>query len=266
MAPRKTQAPKNAAILTEINALQTILAHNVGANLNSRKKVFVKADDPQDLPQTLITYNDENEDIHITELMQDKSKRAFYFLDSHKTQNKCWANMIDVTLNGCLPPTTRKPCWWCRNSFSGMPIGCPIFYYPQKTSGVEKERFEEKLLAANLPTDTNNFFETEGYFCSFPCCKAYILDQKSGVRYKESLALLSLLFFILTDGQHADFPTAPTWKVLKDYGGHLTIKEFRSTFGKLEYRETVNSRRPYMYCSSQYLLEKRVKLFRGIKE
>jgi len=44
----------------------------------------------------------------------------------------------------------------------------------------------------------------------------------------------------------------------------LTILEFRATFGKIEYLETVNTRRPYMYCSSQYIAEKKIKMFRGV--
>ena len=47
MAPKKTQSLKNVATLTEINALQTILAHNAVTN---PKKIIVKTDDMYDIP------------------------------------------------------------------------------------------------------------------------------------------------------------------------------------------------------------------------
>lgn len=289
-------------ILKDISAVQTVLS--AFAFKSSRNGKLLDMDDNGDsIPQTLLSQGEVNEmtDIPVADLLYEKSKRAYYFLDTRKMQNKFWSVMIDVTVNGPLPNTIQKPCWWCRHKFSTKPIGCPLKYHSQKSSGIEKERFEEKLKAANLPTTTNDFFETEGLFCSFPCCKAFILDQKGSVKYKESLTLLSLLFSILystdkhpvgifslgrtkkkpstlkkpaldapikrdTDAEDIHFPAAPSWKLLKDYGGHLTIDEWRSTFGKLEYDLTVNVRRPYMFCSSQYISEKKIKLFKSTRD
>lgn len=274
-------------VLKNISAVQTVLSAYATSTRKSGKKFLDLEENTKDtIPQTLLSQEEVNEiaDIPVADLLHEKSRRAYYFLDAKKAQNKFWVTMIDVTLNGPLPNSTQKPCWWCRHKFSSRPVGCPLRYHPQKNSGVEKERFEEKLKSAGLPVSSNDFFETEGFFCSFPCCKAFILDQKGSVKYKESLTLLSLLFSILystdkrpvgifsldrtknappTQEKH-DFPTAPTWKLLKDYGGHLTIEEWRSTFGKLEYDATVNTRRPYMFCSSQYISEKKIKLFKNI--
>lgn len=292
--PAKTKPSVTTFILKNISAVQTVLSTFAFSTK------LLDMDDNQDcIPQTLLSGDevDKITDIPVADLLHEKSKRAYYFLDTRKIQNKFWGVMIDVTLNGPLPNTIQKPCWWCKHKFPSKPIGCPLKYHPHKTSGIEKDRFEEKMKAVGLPTTTNDFFETEGLFCSFPCCKAFILDQKGSIKYKESLTLLSLLFSILySSDKHpigifsldskkskkttpmphkktllpensradtTDFPTAPSWKLLKDYGGHLTIEEWRSTFGKLEYDLTVNVRRPYMYCSSQYISEKKIKLFKG---
>lgn len=277
--------------LKDISAIQTVLS--AFATRNSKKLLDINENAKDSIPQTFLSQEiEEIAEIPMADLLHEKSKRAYYFLDARKAQNKFWAIMIDVTQNGPLPNTTQKPCWWCRHKFSTKPIGCPLKYHPQKSTGIEKERFEEKLKSAGLPVDSNDFFETEGCFCSFPCCKAFILDQKGSVKYKESLTLLSLLFSILysTDkrpvgifsldrtknptkqdalktndaDEKRDFPVAPSWKLLKDYGGHLTIEQWRATFGKLEYDPTVNTRRPYMFCSSQYISEKKIKLFKNI--
>jgi hypothetical protein len=196
-------------------------------------------------------------------------------------QNKLWCNMVDVLNNGPLPSSTNKPCWWCRHTFYTRPIGCPLKYIHDKPPGLERDRIVEKFEKADLPTDGKvDFFETEGYFCSLPCCKGYILDQKGYIRYKESLGLLYMMCKILygsnwkttatvieDDGKAAseDIPAAPSWKLLKEYGGHLSIQEFRASFGKFKYDESVCTRRPYLFCSSQYIFEKKIKLFRGVQ-
>lgn len=259
VTPNETK-PSSSFVLSDISAVQVILA----GYIPKKKKILVETNDTEELPQTLISA-DEDSDIPVIDLLHEKSRKAYYFLDTRKIQIKYWGIMLDVTSNGVLPVSTNKPCWWCRHTFKTPPIGCPLIYHPHKTSGTDKERFEEKLKAANIPIDQNDFFETEGYFCSFPCCKAYILTQRSNIKYKDSAALLSLLLNVLYKRRDIIL-AAPSWKLLKEYGGHLTIQEFRSTFGKLEYDETINTRRPYMFCSSQYISEKRLKLFRGVRD
>jgi len=256
---RKKQLPATSFVLQDVSAVQTILS----GYASQTQKIIVDDNDPESLPQTLISA-DEDADIPIVDLLHEKSRKAYYFLDTRKVQNKYWGIMLDVTANGSLPMATTKPCWWCRHSFKTKPIGCPLVYHSQP-EGIDKERFEEKLALANITTQGSDFFETEGYFCSFPCCKAYILSQRNSMKYKESAALLSLLFYTLYKRREI-IPAAPPWKILKDYGGQLTIQEYRASFGKLEYEETVNTRRPYMFCSSQYISEKRLKLFRGVRD
>jgi len=260
---KKKVADDGIISLDGISATQIILAHYAYGSTRKRKPVVINQEDTDSLPQTIID-NDEI-DILRSDLMHEKSRRSYYFLDVRKNQIKLWPNMIDVVSNGALPTTTIKSCWWCRHTFTTRPIGCPIRYHPHKSHGVERQRVEEKFKNADIPLTDTDFFETEGYFCSFPCCKAYIIDKGFNAKYKESISSLSLLFKILY-GKLIDIPVAPSWKILKEYGGHLTIQEYRSTFGRLEYEETINIRRPYMFASSQYISEKKIKLFRGVKE
>lgn len=256
-----SQTSSSSFVLPNVSAVQTILSSYA---IKKTRKIIVEENDKDSLPQTIIRC-DEDMDIPVSDILHEKSKKAYYFLDTRKIQNKYWGVMLDVTMNGCLPTTTTKPCWWCRNSFKTSPVGCPLFYHAHKKEGIDKERFEEKIKILNLPVDKNDFFETEGIFCSFPCCKSYILNQRNSTRHKDSAALLSMLFYTLYRKKQ-NIPLAPSWKNLIEYGGHLTIQEFRSSFGKLEYEETVNTRRPYMFCSSQYIAEKRLKLFRGVRD
>lgn len=239
--------------------------------------------------QTIVDFTpSQEEEVNMNALTHDKSKRAMWFLDSHKTKAKYWVSMIDVTQSeastegrcdggisrggeggiiGSLPSHTSNPCWWCRHTFATKVLGCPVKYNPCKLNSashpllhsVERARVEQKFRKSKLPTTSLDFFETEGVFCSFPCIKAYILSQNLNSRYKESNTLLSLLYLKLTGNSISHIPPAPSWKILIEYGGHLTIKEYRATFGKLEYTESVSVRRPYMFCSSKYIEERRIK-------
>jgi hypothetical protein len=271
----------NAFTLTGVSAVKVILSQYV----KNRKKVEVfDAEMEEDgLEMTIVS----PDDISITDLLHEKSKRAYYFLDARKTQIKLWPIMIDVTLEGALPAHTAKLCWWDHHQFENRPIGCPLrCIYPTKPKekvnlksvGPQASRPQEKdetpitVVSEPSPGPT---YETEGYFCSFPCCKAYIISRKAEIKYKESLSLLTMMFMSFYDGSDGSetkiesIPVAPTWKILKEYGGHLTIQEYKSSIGKLEYEETINFKRSTpkaggsgIVSSSQYIQEKRSKIFK----
>lgn len=193
-----------------------------------------------------------------------KNKRSMLFTDQHKNQSRMYANMIDITQSGPLPRSTSKPCWWCRHSFNTLPVGCPIKYHPPThINAIDKSRFVEHLSSMNIsPVDNStDFFETEGLFCSLSCTKAYILDQLAKTespKYKTSLGLISLLRFKM-EGVKDTVSVSPSWKMLIEYGGPLNIQEYRSSVGFTEYVETTNLRRPYLFSSSQYFKEKKIR-------
>ena len=256
---KKSQVKKETEpiiILKDISFSDILLSH-YGEQYTSDKL------EDEENQETMVYF--EKLDIGITDLLHEKSKKSkrnIMFLDPHKDQVKLWGIMIDLTASGPLPRYTQKPCWWCRNKFSYHPIGCPIRYNGQKINGVSKDRVDANFLELNLTLDYGtDFFETEGIFCTFPCIKAYILDQLSRTtspKYKKSLTLLTLLYLKLV-GVICTIPTAGSWKLTTDWGGHMSPPEYRSTTGLLEYTETVNIRRPYMFCSSNWIREKRIK-------
>lgn len=219
------------------------------------EKYYGKQNEPDD--EVFI----EETPIPIYDLMHDTgkmSKRSIMFLDPRKSHVKYWVSMVDLS-NDALPLSSTKPCWWCRSKFESRPIGCPIEYHP--TSPIDSDLIQSKLKIDNLPTDSGtDYFVTEGIFCTFPCIKAYIYEElaksKLGV-YKNSLALLTYLYFKCF-GEVVTIPTGCPWKTLIPWGGHLTPLEARSAVGRLEYTETVNIKRPYMYSSSIYIRETKI--------
>lgn len=171
---------------------------------------------------------------------------------SHETKNLS-VTMIDYIKKQKLPETLSERCWWCRNPFETKPIGCPLRYETQTiiktfTSDVSKEHF---VLEQPLPADEKvddeeytvlpSYYETDGVFCSFNCCRAFIEEQlfSSKVKhmYKDSMYLL-MKMYCDTHGQYpSKLRPAPSWQLLKEYGGYMTIQEFRSGFNVNCYNE-----------------------------
>lgn len=194
-----------------------------------------------------------------------KNKRCMIFTNQQKNQSRMYAVMIDITQHHSLPRITSRPCWWCRTGFTSIPIGCPIKYNKNNPGTLDAERFAQHIKQMNLVTDgTCDFFETEGLFCSYSCAKSYALEElsKGKMRFKKSLTLLSLLRSKSEGPEAVSEPisSAPSWKMINEWGGPLSIKEFRDSPGRVEYVETVNVRRPMMYSTSQYLQEKTIRV------
>ncbi len=245
-------------VLTNVSAVKTILSQYV-----KNKKKIKEFEDDEKLQLTSVSIED---DIPISDILHEKSKRAYYFLDTRKDQNKIWPNMIDVTLAGPLPASTTKLCWWDRHPFQTKPVGCPLRHTSAKLPLLNQvvdtaSGGDSRSVKINKKDDPKEIYETEGYFCSFPCCKAYIISRKSETKYKESLSLLTMMFMSFYD-KIEYIPPAHTWKILKDYGGHLTIQEYRSSIGRLEYEETVNYKRSIVLSNAQYVLEKKQKILK----
>jgi hypothetical protein len=103
---------------------------------------------------------------------------------------------------------TDIKCWWCCNSFDNVPIGMPVNYNH------------------NL-----NKFHVKGIFCSFACMLAYFNTTK----YKESKKyLVNYLYKKMTGCNKILFKPAPLKCCLKEYGGHLSIDEFRKLSTELK--------------------------------
>ena len=101
-------------------------------------------------------------------------------------------------------------CWWCKNRFSVPAVQLPEDYY-------------------------NDTFYCVGHFCSFSCMKSYNLDLNDSLLWKRE-SLINLLYF-MTYSEHKNIIPAPHWVTLEEFGGNLSIEEFRenSTNNTKEY-------------------------------
>jgi hypothetical protein len=91
-------------------------------------------------------------------------------------------------------------CWWCRNSFDSPSVQLPEEYF-------------------------NETFYCMGHFCSYNCVKSYNLDLNDSFTSKRE-SLINLLYF-LTYSEYKNINPAPNWMTLTEYGGSLSIEQFR---------------------------------------
>ena len=97
---------------------------------------------------------------------------------------------------------TNIKCWWCTYNFTTFPLGCPLDY-----------------------NQSINKFRVQGIFCSYSCILAYMKENVKD--YQNKIYLLKFLYKMLT-GSSLSISPAPSRYTLIDYGGHLTIEQFRA--------------------------------------
>ena len=115
-------------------------------------------------------------------------------------QNKFIINNMNKIITYTVNFTKNTKCWWCRNTFLTPCIQLPEDYY-------------------------NDTFYCIGNFCSFNCMKSYNLDLNDSLIYKRE-SLINLLYY-LTYSEYKNIVSAPHWLTLEEYGGLLTIDEYR---------------------------------------
>ena len=197
----------------------------------------------------------------LTDLVSNSSLNVVSFLDDTKRIYQCSVSMIDFN-SGKDTEFLKYSCFWCRHPFDSRPIGCPIQYVSNKGikkyySEVSKDNYTIKENITNskctmlntkqsfifiplnntskINIDKKAFYSTDGIYCSFNCCKAFIKDNKHNSLYEHSEFLLSKLYFDMIGAKNVVINPAPHWRLLTEYGGNLSINQFRDNFNKTKY-------------------------------
>lgn len=217
----------------------------------------------------------------ITELTsKEKETNTFSYLDESKKERQCVLTMVSHDTQQHLPDHTDICCFWCRHNFHTTPLGCPLQYAPHRVvkeyySEITKDTYtlRENVTRRQLGQNTDHFqkhnmsridrdyYTTDGIFCSFNCCLAFIQSNRDNPLYRYSESLLSHIY-VRTFGEGAQPITpAPSWRLLRSYGGPLTIEEFRKGFYKTEYKDNNDVLYPpTRFKMVGFLFEKQVKI------
>jgi hypothetical protein len=168
------------------------------------------------------------------------------YLSDPRRQYTLKLSMVDCTTSENILDSERcaaTSCFWCRHRFAALPIGCPIRYLPTQVvrTIVSKNddcyTIKENVHGSQTECVRKAYFETDGIFCSFNCCLAFINDNAHKSRYRHSKTLLANMYAAAV-GHVAQIQAAPSWRLLAEYGGHMSIDEFRQTFNKVKYTES----------------------------
>ena len=186
----------------------------------------------------------------IDDLDSSKKDTIYSFLDESKSLKKC--NVSSIIFKG----DKKYKCFWDRNYIpEGIkPIGCPIRYIPDKcTKSYFSEMTKDKYKISENISEKRSFeiacrndkrlsvehrgiYETDGIFCSFNCCLAFIENERRDPLYRYSKTLLYQMYKEVNDKELKDeIIPAPHWRTLSEFGGNLSIEQFRDTFNKIEY-------------------------------
>lgn len=180
----------------------------------------------------------------ISDLFQQNDKISPYisFIDEFKNIRKMTVILFDYVTKEQLPIQTSIKCYWCRNEFKTIPLGCPIKYITNKKQVKYYSYNIKDNITIKLPQsdNNNNYYYTKGIFCSFNCCKSFIKDNLHNNIYKESLQLLYLLYKDIFNIYPSKIDNAPSWELLIEYGGTLSIEKFRESFNNITYIDVTN--------------------------
>ena len=212
---------------------------------------------------------------NITKLsdLSDNNQHTLSFLDESKRSHKCHISMIDFISQQNINTYTNYCCYWCRHTFDTKPIGCPIRYVSNMAiknyySEVSKDVYtikenipKYKIIPENdkILLIHNDYYETDGIFCSFNCAMAFIYDNKHIRIYDDSVMLLIKMYNDILKTNSISINPAPSWRLLNVYGGHLNINEFRESFNKIEYEPHGVTRNFIRQESIGYIYEQKIK-------
>ena len=169
---------------------------------------------------------------NITDLSIPDTKH-FSYLDEAKREHTCLVSMISVLARERLPNSIDINCFWCRNKFETMPIGCPLAfvnsqitkkYYSEITkdnytirenvsqSKIDEVNERDKNDVRDFSIEPRDHYEVDGIFCSFNCCLSFIRDYEHDPKYMDSETLLTSIYRNTFNTQKSILP-APSWKI-----------------------------------------------------
>lgn len=171
---------------------------------NISNNIFIKS-------ESQINHEEINEDIS-DNILKNKMNMLSVSCDSeNRSSNGIYINKINIYH---ININAETKCWWCKNCFDTPNVILPEQYF-------------------------NGTFYCIGNFCSYNCTKAYNIDLNDCNIWKRE-SLINLMYH-LTYNRFKEIDPSPSWLILKEFGGFMSINEFRKNF------ETNNSEYILLY-------------------
>jgi hypothetical protein len=203
---KRGRKPKNKSI-------ETLVIKN-DEPVNSENEVII-AYLPINLNEMNNNNNNENSDNDIfiksesffTETIkpEDKIKHKMNLLNissDSEVKNSVIQNFNKINIHYVKFNENTK-CWWCKHRFNTPNLSLPEYLH-------------------------SNTFYCSGNFCSWECVKAYNIDLNDSFVWKRE-SLIDLMYQN-TYGVFKNINSAPSWLILEEFGGYLSIDKFRENF------------------------------------
>jgi len=231
--------------------------------MSKKRTFFLKGFNVQETEEKYglcIISNIENESIipanktNIFDVLEKVDEVPVSFVD--EKNDKCLITMLDWIHKEKFPLKTNVLCFWCKHSFNSKPLGCPIKYMNHRIeksyiSNITKDKYymKENVTKKKLETVLNTpssmeikaieteHYVTDGIFCSFNCIIAFVNDHSYDTFYRESKFLTYTMYKEMIGKDVKKIKASPHWRLLKSFGGPLSIEEYRKTFNLFEYEE-----------------------------
>lgn len=211
------------------------------------------------------------------------------YLDECKKEHECLATLLRRgSEENPLPDQTLLHCFWCRHPFPHRPIGIPLVYVPHRLhkqyhseitqdSYILRENVDRalhKIMSPAVHTESTpsprkhatavvpqyrDYYITDGIYCSFNCALAYIRDHRHDPLYRTSEMLLRKIYHEVYGTDASTVEPSPSWRLLMNYGGHLTIEDYRRNLFKVDYRATGSVVLP-SFRPIGFLFEKQIRI------
>lgn len=207
----------------------------------SSKKKYVFSLKVQNLSELHSKYNIE----FITNKtnIEETISSELHYHDELRKIHKCCMSAVQYS------KSNEYCCFWCRHPFSSTPIGCPIEYSPRVISRVYNSEITKDTFVVNesiasnqeikdqhiLKTKESEHYESDGIFCSLNCTLAFAIENKHNPTYSKSVMLVHKIYNEIVENKTSSLIPSPSWRMLKEYGGNLSIEEFRKNFQRISY-------------------------------
>lgn len=177
----------------------------------------------------------------------DEIPKTMSFFDHNKNRQDCEISIPK------LNPSEKIRCFWDHHEIPNgvRPIGCPIRYVPSSivktyVSELSKDQYmiveyvsrcKSNVMNGNkdprYTLHTADYYESDGVFCSFNCCLAFIRKNKHIPMYANSETLLIEIY--RRTGHKSEIIPAANYTTLTSYGGAKSIEKFRDSSACIEH-------------------------------
>lgn len=143
--------------------------------------------------------------------------------------------LVNVTDKQYYPEHTKLHCLYDGFKIGDNPVGCPLEFYPAGTK-VRKSNSKN----GDVEILSKSCYVCEGIFCSLNCALSYAKSMKheNPMLYGQAEQFLQQMFFE-SHSKSSIGLTPANKKVIKEYGGEITVEQFRAsldTFTTYEHR------------------------------